>query len=224
VSLRSVYGLAVLVFAFMLGLTGWGIAVVGPDAVVPTHWGISGEADGYASALLAFLMTPAIAAGLLVLLVVIPRVEPRRENLARSANAYRTAMSALLVFMALVHAGVVLAGTGNPIPMGLLVGGGIGALFMVLGNVMATVRSNYLFGVRTPWTLASDLAWDRTHRLVGRLFFIAGLAMLLLALTGEMRLVIGVMIGFIVLVLVVAFGYSYRVWKADPDRRPTSGR
>ena len=222
-SLRSVYAVAVVVFAAMLGLAGWGLAVVGPDAVVPTHWGVSGEADGYASALVAFLTTPTISVGILVLLAVIPRIEPRRENLARSASAYRTVMAALLVFMALVHAGVVLAGTGHALPMGLLVGGGIGALFMVLGNVMTTVRSNYMFGVRTPWTLSSDLAWDKTHRLVGRLFFVAGLAVLLLAFTGEMTLVIGVMLAFVVVVLVVAFGYSYRVWRSDPDRRSTNG-
>jgi protoheme IX farnesyltransferase len=39
-----------------------------------------------------------------------------------------------------------------------------------------------MFGIRTPWTLTSDRAWDKTHRLMGRLFFISGLLLVLLSL------------------------------------------
>ena len=55
-----------------------------------------------------------------------------------------------------------------------MVGLTIGRLFIVLGNVLGKVRSNFMFGVRTPWTLASDPRWNKTHRLVGRLFVLLG--------------------------------------------------
>ena len=100
-----------------------------------------------------------------------------------------------------------------------IVGFGIGLLFIVMGNVLTTVRSNFLFGVRTPWTLSSDLAWDRTQRLVGRLFVLAGLTLVVLTLSGNVELVVAAMVAWLVVILVTSLGYSYHVWKHDPDKR-----
>jgi SdpI/YfhL protein family len=33
---------------------------------------------------------------------------------------------------------------------------------------MGKLRRNFWAGIRTPWTFASDVAWERTHRLVIR--------------------------------------------------------
>jgi uncharacterized membrane protein len=222
-NLSRFYRVSAVVMVGMAVVSGWGAFRVGLDATVPIHWNANGEADGYASSLVSFVVTPLIALGFIALLAVVPRIEPRRSNLAKSAAAYETVAIALVLLMLLVHVGVVLAGIGNPIAMGTLVGAGVGALFAVLGNVMGKVRSNFLFGIRTPWTLSSDLAWDRTHRLVGRLWVGGGLVMLVLSLTGLLPLVIAVMIAFIVVTLAVALVYSYRVWASDPDRRPTGG-
>lgn len=202
-----------------LALAAWGLSQVPADAQVPIHWGPSGAADGFGSPLVAFLLIPAITAGMAVLLELVPRFEPRRENLNRSAPAYRTLAIALVVFMAAIQTFVVLAGLGTQLPTGLVFGVGVGVLFAVLGNVMGTVRSNYMFGVRTPWTLASERSWDLTHRLVGRLFVAGGIITALTAIVlGDVATFV-VLMGVVVVVLVVAFWYSYRVWKTDPNRR-----
>jgi uncharacterized membrane protein len=223
VNLRRFYQASAAALVVMILVGAWGLLQVGPDATVPVHWNANGDADGYGSAVLAFALTPLIGLGVIALLAVIPRIEPRRANLLRSGSAYRTVAIALVVEVTVVQVAVVLAGVGSPLPMGTLIGGTIGVLFVVLGNVLGTVRSNFLFGVRTPWTLTSDLAWDRTHRLVGRMFVIAGGAMALFALTGQTQLVMGVMVVFVVVILVTATVYSYRVWLNDPDRRPIGG-
>ena len=222
-NLSRFYRVSAAVLLAMVLISAWGVSRVGLDATVPIHWNANGDADGYAASLVAFLTTPLIALALIALLAVVPRIEPRRSNLAKSAAAYETVAIALVLLMLLVHAGIVLAGAGNPIAMGTLVGAGVGGLFAVLGNVMGKVRSNFMFGIRTPWTLSSDLAWDRTHRLVGRLWVGGGLVMLVLSLTGLLPLVIAVMIAFIVVTLVIALVYSYRVWASDPDRRVLGG-
>ena len=222
-NLRPFYRLATGVIVVMLALAAWGIWRVGPDASVPLHWDAAGNPNGYGPAWMSFLLTPAIALGLVALFAVIPRIEPRRANLERSGSAYRTVALALMVLMLGVHVMVVLAGVGVDVPVALVIGGGVGLLFVVLGNVLTTVRSNFMFGVRTPWTLSSELAWDRTHRLVGRMFVVAGLLMVLASLIGSTTLVVALIIGFTVAVLVVAVGYSYRVWRDDPDRRAIGG-
>ncbi len=60
----------------------------------------------------------------------------------------------------------------------------VGLLFIVLGNYMGKIRKNFFIGIRTPWTLASDEVWARTHRLGGYLFVAAGALMVVMPLVG----------------------------------------
>ena len=109
---------------------------------------------------------------------------------------------------------------GAQFDMTRLVFVGTGALFVVIGNYLPKVRPNYLVGIRTPWTLTSDVSWTRTHRIGGRLFVIEGILMILLGLVGVTGVaLVGALIGGIVVLLVVTFAYSYQVWKADPEKR-----
>ena len=190
---------------------------------MPFHWGINGEPDGFAPAIVVFLFGPVLTAGLVALLAVIPRIEPRREHMARSASAYRTVMVAVIALLGLIQVVTVLAGTGVNVPMAAVIGAGVGILLAVIGNVMSTVRSTFLFGVRTPWTLTSERSWDKTNRLVGRLFVVTGIVTVITALTGRMELVLGVMLVMLVASVVGGFWYSYRVWKDDPDKRTMVG-
>lgn len=223
-NLRRFVATGAVVLAVELLLTAWGLARVPDGALVPIHWGIDGRPDGYAPAPFGFLIGPAVTGLVVALMAVVPRLEPRRENLRRSASAYRTVAFALVLFMGLVHALTVLAGTGVDVPVGASVGAGVGVLFAVVGNVLGTVRSNFMFGMRTPWTLSSERSWDRTHRLVGRLFVLTGLSMIAASLTGQLILVMGVMLVMLGVILVGGSWYSYRQWQADPDRRPIGGR
>jgi immunity protein, SdpI family len=218
-NLRGFYVIALVAIAIQLALAAWGFAQVGFNGTVPMHWGPDGQVDAYGPAWLSFLVAPAVSAGIAALLGLIPRYEPRRENLQRSAIAYRQLGIAVIGLMTLVQVGVVLASLGNDIPVALLVGAGVGIMFMVIGNRMGTVRPNYMFGVRTPWTLSSDLAWEKTHRLMGRLFFGGGVVLVVLALVGRPEVLLGAILALVGLVLVVGFVYSYRVWKTDPDKR-----
>ncbi len=221
--LARFFRVAAILLALELVVSAWGLAQVGWAATVPIHWGPDGSPNGYGPAWLGFLLVPAITVGLAAMFAAIPAIEPRRDNLLRSASAYRTVAVAVTVLMFGVHVVVVVAGTGRDAPVALVVGGGVGLLFAAIGNVMSTVRSNYMFGVRTPWTLSSDVSWDKTHRLVGRLFVASGIGIAAASLFGLMQLVIWLLVGSVTIVLVVAFAYSYVVWRNDPNRRPTSG-
>ena len=91
-------------------------------------------------------------------------------------------------------------------------------LLIVIGNYLGKVRSNFLFGIRTPWTLSSDLSWNKTHRLGGKLFVLAGIVGLIgQVVPGDNALFIllGTMIPAVILMVV----YSYLVWRDDPDRQ-----
>jgi uncharacterized membrane protein len=96
----------------------------------------------------------------------------------------------------------------------------VGALFVVIGNYLGKTRSNFFFGVRTPWTLSSELSWARTHRLAGRLFVLSGLVIMLTAVVAPgptTALVISLAIAGVVAIPVA---YSYLVWRSDPAKQP----
>jgi uncharacterized membrane protein len=222
-NLRPFFIAAAVVVAAMLLLSAIAWAQLPGGAQVPIHWNLRGEVDGYASKEFALLFTPVLTAGLAALLAVVPRIEPRAVNLARSRGAFVTVGIALLGVLGLVHVAVVMAAIGRPLDIAVLLGIATGLMLAIIGNVLGKVRSNFMFGVRTPWTLASDLSWNKTHRLVGRLFVVLGLAVLVVGLVGGSVGLFVTLLGGLAIVLGVAFVYSYRVWRDDPDKQ-TIGR
>jgi uncharacterized membrane protein len=70
---------------------------------------------------------------------------------------------------------------GYNLNVGFLVKGGVALLFTLLGNIMGQLKHNYFVGIKTPWTLASEEVWRRTHRMAGKLWVLGGLICLALS-------------------------------------------
>jgi uncharacterized membrane protein len=83
-------------------------------------------------------------------------------------------------------------------------------MFMVIGNYFGKTRKNFFLGIRTPWTLASDEVWGRTHRLAGRLFILQGLIMFAGVL---FEIPVAVLLGMVGVIVVVPVVYSYVVYR-----------
>jgi uncharacterized membrane protein len=154
-----------------------------PDRV-PQHWNWQGQLDGYGPAWIAALMLPGCIVATVVLLALLSRFGPRSGGAAsyRAING-RIAIVVIVALVAL-HLALLRAAQGHAIQFpntALLI---IGAMIVVLGNWLGKIRRNRFLGIRTPWTLASDVVWERTHRVGGRLMVGYGLAILLFALLG----------------------------------------
>ena len=147
-------------------------------AQVAIHWNVYGQPDGYGSRLFAAAFIPCIMVGVTALFAVLPKIDPRRENYASFTFGFRTIFMATLALLLVVHLLVLAAGLGYKIDASYVFPLVIGALFVACGNVMPTFRHNYFVGIRTPWTLASEDVWRKTHRVGGKLFFASGLLMI----------------------------------------------
>jgi uncharacterized membrane protein len=206
----------ILAAAAILSLWAWG--KIGPDARIPIHWNAKGEADGFAGRIGIWYTVIGIAV-LTLLLAVVPLLEPRKGHLLQSSRAYQALWLGTTAFMAMLHAIVVFSALGHEVSINRWICIGLGVFFAVIGNYLGKTRSNFIFGIRTPWTLSSELSWQRTHRLGGRLFLLFGLAVLALGIfniSGQLlfySLVAGVLV-----VVPVPLIYSYVVWKNDPER------
>ena len=196
----------------------WAYQKLPADALVPTHWNAAGQIDGRAGRSSLFLM-PGVLLGMTLLLFALPYIEPRRGNLLRSSRAYCAVWMSVIAFLTSMQGAIVATALGRNVSMNMLACGGVGAMFLVIGNFMGKVRSNYIFGVRTPWTLASELSWNKTHRLAGRLFVVCGALLIVAALTGiSGTLLVSILLATVATVVIVPATYSYFVWRTDPQK------
>ncbi|MGE5619135.1 MAG: SdpI family protein [Sphingomonadaceae bacterium] len=192
-----------------------------PDSY-PVHWNWAGQVDRYGGKAEVLLGFPLGTLALYLLLLLVPRVDPHRENYPRFAGAYSVIRLAITVGAALMYGVTLLAGYGAPVDTTLILFLLIGGLLVVLGNYMGKIRQNWFVGIRTPWTLSSRRSWNKTHRLGGWILIAMGLALMLAALLRS-PLVFGLVTVLVVAGVVWIIVYSYLVWRDDPDRRSPFG-
>jgi uncharacterized membrane protein len=185
-----------------------------PDSVA-VHWDLSGNPNGWMPRPIGAFFAPVFIVVLWQLLRLAPRIDPREANYARFGPAYETIVASALVLMLAIHLVVLGLALGYHLPLGRLLPAMMGVLYVVIGNVMPRTRSNWWFGVRTPWTLSSDRVWTRTHRLAGYSMTGAGLVMLLAALALPAPLGIPVAVALSIAAVAAPAVYSYLTWRRE---------
>lgn len=144
-----------------------------PEQLV-THWNAAGEPDGTMSKILALALFPALIAGLVILLVLVPRIDPLGENVGEFRRHYDWFIVIFTGFMSVLHAGIIVFNLGYTFNFTLLLLAPIAVLFYYVGVLMTHAKRNWFIGIRTPWTLSDAEVWDRTHELGGKLFKLTG--------------------------------------------------
>lgn len=157
------------------------VAIVGilimPD-IIPTHFGPSGEPDGWGTKY-TVLMFPAITILVAVLAVPMMRLDPKEVNYGRFEKYYYNFFFGFsLFFLAMEVINIVIA-MGININMGMIMCLVTGLLMIFVGNMMPKIKQNFYFGIKTPWTLADEENWFKTHRLAGKTSVFGGIVIAL---------------------------------------------
>ena len=187
---------------------------------VPTHWGADGAVDGWGdkAGTLAMAAMPLVVA---LVMLAVPRLDPKGRNFERFRGVYLGMSAAITLFMVAVSWMTPLTASGLVPEGGSLVSTvillALGALMVALGNYLPRVKPNYTFGIRTPWTLASEDNWRRTHRFAGPVFVVAGVAMLVAALLSSVAPEASFWVGMVAVLLatLVVGAYSFLVWRRE---------
>ena len=187
-----------------------------PDRV-PMHWNASGAIDRYGGRLEGALFAPLLATAIWLVMRVLPRIDPRRENYARFAGSYDLVVLAVVALLAAVHVVVLGAAMGWAVPVVRVMPVLVGALFVVIGNVLPRARPNWWFGIRTPWTLSNDRVWARTQRVGGFALVASGVVAMASALLPQ-RLAVPVLVAAALAAAVFSVGYSYFAWRQESSR------
>lgn len=176
--------LTALVVAALLASAAW-IAVAGPTGPLPMHFDINGRPDRWGdrmelagvTAFMAFMA--AITAGPMGWFAARAPDVGRRRGLKVGQLISLVAIVGVTAFMLGTILGHIDVAEPPPVmtwSMALM-----GLIFAAVGAFLGRVAPNPLVGVRTPWSFKSRLAWDRSNRLAGRLFFWLGLLALIAA-------------------------------------------
>lgn len=200
--------LSTLIVICMVAFTAWMYPQL-PEQMA-THWDALGHPDRLAPRARGAWALPVVTAALAVLLALIPRISPRGYTVEGSRRAFGRVRAILVAFLAFIQIALLLQATGHAVSIERSIPAAVGLMIALLGNLFGKTTKNFFVGIRTPWTLASDEVWLRTHRLGGRLFVIAGSVVFVASLAGHALPVFPIALGFAAGVPVV---YSYVLYR-----------
>jgi uncharacterized membrane protein len=181
-----------------------------PDPM-PTHWNAAGQVNGWMPKFWGAFLFPLLMTLLWLVFSVLPRISPRgfeMEPFLRAWGVLKVTILALLLFVGIEA----LRASKRPgmqlSPTAIFCA--LGVLFAVIGNLLGKVTRNFFVGIRTPWTLASEEVWYRTHRLAGKLFVAAGVFIVVASLFAPH---LWTMLAPLLIAALIPVVYSYVIYK-----------
>jgi uncharacterized membrane protein len=204
-------------FTFAVACLAWIAAVAAlpylPE-VIPVHWNIYGEPDGFAGRITGAFGLPVIITATALLLRILPRFDRMKTAFSGSRDIYTVISLAVISLMFGIEVAALLSAAGSGIPMAFVLPFLLGGFFIVLGSLMPYIPRNTTMGIRLPWTIRSERVWIETHRHGGNVFTGAGVLTVIFGAAGAwaVPLAMGTMIAAVLYITV----WSYRLAREAP--------
>jgi len=154
-----------------------------PD-VVASHWNAAGDLDGTLPKFWGLVLIPVLMFGFCALLVVLPRIDPLRDNYRKFQDYYEGFILVFAAFFFFIQIEIILWGRGVRVSPNLTMPVMIGILFIYIGFLLEHAEPNWFVGIRTPWTMSSVSVWKKTHHMGAKLFKLAGVVSMIGILAG----------------------------------------
>lgn len=103
---------------------------------------------------------------------------------------------------------------GATVPINMIVSTFTGILLVICGNYLPKCRQNYTIGIKLPWTLYDADNWNKTHRLAGYLWMLAGIILMVgtFLLTNSTFSGFPMLVILVVLLVMIPALYSYGLY------------
>ncbi|WP_431803593.1 SdpI family protein [Halobacillus andaensis] len=142
------YVFSLILIAVSLGISAAVLPYL-PDQVA-MHWNINGEADQFWNKSYAAFFAPFLMMAMLALFILLPKIDPKKENYKKFSGSYTIVVNLLIVFFFLIHIVTMGYNLGFAIDISLVILIAVGCLFIILGNYLPRIKHNYFMGIRTP--------------------------------------------------------------------------
>ena len=139
-----------------------------------SHWDANGSVDGYMPKLWGLFLLPVISVILFLVYMLIPKIDPLKGNIEKFRGHFDVFILLLFLFLFYVHVLTMLWNLSYRFNIIQLLAPAFGLIIYYAGIMMENAKQNWFIGVRTPWTLNSEVVWDKTNKLAGKLFKVAG--------------------------------------------------
>jgi uncharacterized membrane protein len=179
--------------------------------MLASHWNVAGQVDGYMSKFWSLFIMPFILVGMFLLFLLIPKIDPKRANIAKFRKYFDNFIVLIIAFLFYLYVLTLAWDLNFRFNMIQFLSPGLAALFYYAGVLIEHSKQNWFIGIRTPWTLSSDRVWIKTHTLGGKLFKVCGV----LSLFGIIFPALAIFFVFVpVLTIAVGvFAYSYFLYQ-----------
>lgn len=177
--------------------------------VIPTHWNINGEADGWSSKPFVVFAMPLILLALQWVVAFVTLSDPKKQN--HSQKIISLSFWLVPVLSIVLSAVTYVSAMGNTALVKIVFPIFMGLMFVIVGNYMPKCKQNYTIGIKIPWTLNNEENWNKTHRFAGWIWMIGGIVITVLGFLSFLWIVFPVL--FVMALAPII--YSYALHKKD---------
>lgn len=191
-------------------------------AAIPVHWNAAGAIDRYASRAFGAFLMPVIMLALAGVFAALPVISPSGFDIERKSRAYAGIVFSILLLLFGVHVFMLLAALHVAHSITAVIPLLFGPMLIIIGNYLPKIRRNFFVGIRTPWTLADEDVWYRTHRFGGVLFVICGALLMTIGPLLPARAMAAFIVSMVVVTALIAVVYSFVIYRRPGDRGEAS--
>lgn len=143
-----------------------------PDTVA-SHFDIHGRPNGWIQKTIFYSVMIGSNVFIYFLLTFLPFIDPFKRKIEARFKNILFFRDVFLIFFVIIFSLSLQAARERTLNVDLF-GIAFGLLFIVIGNYMPKIPQNWFVGIKTPWTISSEVVWKKTHILGGWLFILAG--------------------------------------------------
>ena len=176
--------------------------------MMPTHWGLDGQPDGWSSATTAIFLLPLIMLAVHWLCVFFTTID--------KSNRGRNEKMQVLVFWIIPVLSNFCCGLMYALALGAdlsitnVMFAFMGLLFALIGNYTPKCKMNATIGIKIYWAYTSEENWNATHRFGGKVWFVGGLLMLFTALIpAKYTVIVFLIVTAVMVILPVLYSWLY---------------
>lgn len=175
--MQKIILISLIIILLAFGVSGY-FYNQAPDKIA-SHWNTRGEVDSYMSKQNGLFLMPLLSIIFLLLFLILPQIDPLQKNFASFKKYYKLFILILICFLFYLHL-ITLFWNLDYFRINIIqaLSPAFAILFFIIGIILPKTKKNWFIGIRNPWTLSSNLVWDKTHILAGRLFKISGIIIL----------------------------------------------
>ncbi|MEM4396462.1 MAG: SdpI family protein [Candidatus Woesearchaeota archaeon] len=185
-------------------------------AKIPSHFNSEGI-PSYSSKFTIFFF-PILLLIFILLFKYLPKIDPLKENY-KFFNKYYEEFKLVIMLYFLYLQVLIIFYSFIPFKMNFFIILGISLLFLEISRLLKHCRRTWFLGIRTPWTLSSDLVWQKTHEFGSKVFLFLAIYTLnsYFFIKGNLYYIFFIIILLFSILLI--FYYSYSVFKLQKQTK-----